>query len=94
MGTPCPMNFVLIKTALDRMTAGELLKVYLDKAPVGPDVAESLTSCGYELSSIEEKAEVTIILVRKRVQTKFTGPQSRTRRKGCKGCGSKRRTRV
>ena len=31
IGTGCPMNFVLIKTALDRMPPGELLQVFLDR---------------------------------------------------------------
>lgn len=42
IGTGCPMNFVLIKTTLDRIPAGELLRVQLDKTSVGFDVAESL----------------------------------------------------
>ena len=55
IGTGCPMNFVLIKTTLDRMPAGELLQVFPDKAPKGPDVAESLAAGGYDVLSIGKK---------------------------------------
>jgi TusA-related sulfurtransferase len=90
VGTACPMNFVLIKTTLDRMAAGELLEVQLDRSPVGSDVAESLTNCGYDLVSFEEKGEFAVLLVRKRVQVARKNFPTRLRQPEC---GSKRRRR-
>jgi TusA-related sulfurtransferase len=92
IGTGCPMNFVLIKTTLDRIPAGELLRVQLDKASVGFDVAESLRNSGYEVVSIEEKADHTEALVRKRPQTAWARLPHRARNK--QPCGSNRRHRV
>jgi TusA-related sulfurtransferase len=92
IGTGCPMNFVLIKSTLDRMQAGELLQVFLDKAPLGPDVAENLSAGGYDVLSIGRKNEATEIVVRKRSAS--PGAATSTRRgRPCKGCGGSRRKR-
>ena len=91
IGTGCPMNFVLIKTTLDRMPAGELLQVFLDRAPVGPDVAETLSANGYDVLSIGKKNEATEIVVRKRAVARAVNVP---RRRGpCEGCGGARRRR-
>ena len=91
IGTGCPMNFVLIKTTLDRMPAGEPLRVFLDRAPVGTDVAANLTAGGYDVLSIGKKNEATEIVVRKRTPTRAVAPP---RRRGpCEGCGGSRRRR-
>ena len=44
IGTGCPMNFVLIKTTLDRMPAGEPLRVFLDRAPAFGPIFDSCIS--------------------------------------------------
>jgi TusA-related sulfurtransferase len=83
VGTPCPMNFVLIKRTLDGMPPGESLEVLLDRSPVGLDVAESLSGCGYEVVSIREQGEVTVVVTRKHkgpVQSVSSRPD---RRRGC-----------
>ena len=93
IGTGCPMNFVLVKTALDRMPTGELLQVFLDRAPVGPDVAENLSAGGYDVLYIGKKNEATEIVVRKRPAVRMVNTSGRTR--PCRGCpGSRRRRRV
>ena len=91
VGTPCPMNFVMIKTTLDRMPAGELLQVSLDQSPVGLDVAGSLRDNGYDVVSIEERPDRTVVQVRKRP---FAGGMAggRKERHGG-GCGSTARRR-
>ena len=91
VGTSCPMNFVLIKSTLDRMPPGELLQARLDKAPVGPDIASSLTGCGYDVVSVEEKEDSCVVVVRKKPSVARAVPSLRARRS--KGCGSARRRR-
>ena len=91
MGTPCPMNIVMIKTTLDRMPAGELLQVSLDQSPVGLDVAGSLRDNGYDVVSIEERPDRTVVLVRKRPYAGRMAGERRERRGG--GCGSAARRR-
>lgn len=91
VGTSCPMNFVLIKSTLDRMAPGEFLQARLDKAPVGPDVAASLAESGYDVVSVEEKEDSCVVAVRKKPAVAGTSPSLRARRS--KGCGSARRRR-
>lgn len=93
IGTGCPMNFVLIKATLDRMPPGELLQVFLDPAPLLPDVAENLVAGGYDVLSIGKKNEATELVVRKRAVARTVSLNSRGR--PCRGCGGpKRRKRV
>jgi len=92
VGTPCPMNFVRIKETLDRMPSGQLLQVRLDKPPVGPDVAESISASGYDVLSIQEQEDATILVLRKRPTLAGISLSRRaSRRRG--GCGSTRRRR-
>ena len=93
VGTACPMNFVLIKTALDRMPPGEYLRALVDKAPVGPDVASSLTECGYHVVSAQEKEGLYVLVVRKRPAAARKQVSLRARRNKDCGCGSSRRRR-
>ena len=91
-GTSCPMNFVLIKSTLDRMAPGEFLQARLDKAPVGPDVAASLRESGYDVVSVEEKEDNCVVVVRKRPQAARASAGLRARRsKGCGSAGRRRR---
>ena len=93
VGTACPMNFVLIKTALDRMLPGEYLQALLDKPPVGPDVAASLTECGYHVVSAGEKEDSYVVVVVKRPSAARRQVSLRVRRNKDCGCGSSRRRR-
>jgi len=93
VGTSCPMNFVLIKSTLDRMAPGEFLQARLDKAPVGPDVAASLRECGYHVVSADEKEDSYVVVVRKRPAAFRKQVSLRARRNKDCGCGSSRRRR-
>ncbi|MBW7998127.1 MAG: sulfurtransferase TusA family protein [Candidatus Glassbacteria bacterium] len=66
VGTPCPMNFVQIKTVLDRSEPGRPLAVLVDSGPVGQDLADSLRMGGYDILAIEERGNSLLVTVRKR----------------------------
>lgn len=93
MGTSCPMNFVLIKSALDRMPPGGVIQARLDKASVGTDVAASLRESGYEVVSLKEKEGACVLVVRKRPPGARKPVSLRARRNKDCGCGSARRRR-
>ena len=64
-GTDCPMNFVRIKIALDKLGSGVSLEVRLDGGGVAEEVTRSLKDQGYRVSRIrEEKGAVEIMVSR------------------------------
>jgi TusA-related sulfurtransferase len=66
VGTPCPMNFVQIKAALDRSEPGVPLAALVDTGPVGQDLADSLRMGGYDVLTVEEQGNALLLTVRKR----------------------------
>ncbi len=54
-GTPCPLNFIRTKLALEKLSAGEWLKVDLDAGEPEEMVASGLREAGHrvELESLE-----------------------------------------
>ena len=58
-GVACPMNFVRIKIALDRMPAGTYLRVRVDSGPTLREVRKSLREQGYEVSDCIENGDHT-----------------------------------
>ena len=66
VGTPCPMNFVEIKTALERAEPGASLDALVDGGPVGADLADSLKINGFDILSIAERGASLLLTVRKR----------------------------
>ncbi|MCE5270390.1 sulfurtransferase TusA family protein [bacterium] len=55
-GEACPMNFVRIKLALDRLAPGKLLLARVDPGPVAADLERSLTAQGYRMHHRSESA--------------------------------------
>ena len=66
VGTPCPMNFVQIKAALDRSEPGTPLDALVDGGPVGQDLADSLRMGGYDILAVEDRGNALLVTVRKR----------------------------
>ena len=56
-GTPCPLNFVRTKLKLQRMSAGELLEVWLDAGEPVEQVPDSLRSEGFLIERLEATTE-------------------------------------
>ena len=54
-GTPCPLNFIRTKLALEKLSAGEWLQVDLDAGEPEEMVASGLREAGHhvELESLE-----------------------------------------
>ncbi len=46
-GTPCPLNFVRTRLALERLAAGERLVVWLDAGEPDRQVAEGIAADGH-----------------------------------------------
>ena len=57
-GTPCPLNFIRTKLALEKLSAGEWLQVDLDAGEPEEMVASGLREAGHrvELESLEDGA--------------------------------------
>ena len=57
-GTPCPLNFIRTKLALEKLSAGEWLQVDLDAGEPEEMVASGLREAGHrvELKSLEAGA--------------------------------------
>lgn len=57
-GTPCPLNFIRTKLALEKLSAGEWLQVDLDSGEPEEMVASGLREAGHrvELESLEAGA--------------------------------------
>ena len=57
-GTPCPLNFIRTKLALEKLSAGEWLQVDLDAGEPEEMVASGLREAGFrvELESLEAGA--------------------------------------
>jgi len=66
VGTPCPMNFVQIKAALDRSEPGDPLQALVDGGSVGRDLSDSLRMGGYDILAVEDRGNALLVTVRKR----------------------------
>ncbi len=63
-GTPCPINFIRSKLQLERMSAGELLEIWLDGGEPIEQVPNSLTIEGYTIESTQEREGFFALSVR------------------------------
>ncbi len=66
VGTPCPLNFVRIKAALDRTAPGVPLAALVEVGPVGLDLAESLRMAGYDVLAVEEHGDSLLLTAGRR----------------------------
>ena len=66
VGTPCPINFVRIKAALDHTTPGVPLAALVEAGPVGLDLAESLRMAGYDVLAVEERGDSLLLTASRR----------------------------
>jgi sulfite reductase (ferredoxin) len=64
-GIACPMNFVKTKLYLDKLSTGDILKVYLDPGEPVESVCQSIQAEGHEIQEClaceENYFQVTIV---------------------------------
>lgn len=63
-GTPCPLNFIRSKLQLEKMSAGELLEIWLDRGEPIEQVPNSLMMEGYTIEKTQEQEDFFALLVR------------------------------
>lgn len=90
VGTPCPMNFVQIKAALDRSEPGTPLAALVDSGPVGKDLTDSLRMGGYDILAVEDRGNSLLVTVRKR-KIVSARPSSRRDKSPCHKAARRRR---
>lgn len=56
-GVPCPMNFVKTRLFLDKLPAGDLLKILVDQGEPVESVSQSIAQEGHEILSQNEQPE-------------------------------------
>ena len=62
-GTPCPLNFVRTRLALERLTPGDRLVVWLDAGEPDQLVTEGITAAGHgveRLAPVAGAVQLTI----------------------------------
>ena len=64
-GVPCPLNFVRTKLALEKMSVGSVLEVWLDPGEPIEQVPDSLVMEGYKLEQIKDETEFFVLQVRR-----------------------------
>ena len=63
-GTPCPINFIRSKLQLEKMSAGELLEIWLDRGEPIEQVPNSLTIEGYSIEQTDDQGDYFALSVR------------------------------
>lgn len=63
-GTPCPINFIRSKLQLEKMSAGELLEIWLDRGEPIEQVPNSLTMEGYTIENTQNQGDFFALSVR------------------------------
>jgi TusA-related sulfurtransferase len=63
-GTPCPLNFIRSKLQLEKMSAGDLLEIWLDGGEPIEQVPNSLMMEGYTIEKTQEQEDFFALLVR------------------------------
>jgi TusA-related sulfurtransferase len=66
-GTPCPLNFIRTRLALEKLTAGELLRVDLDRGEPEAMVSAGIVADGHavELEPHPDDAEAVRLVIRR-----------------------------
>jgi len=65
-GTPCPLNYVKAKLALEKMASGSLLEILVDNGEPIKNVPPSLKEDGHEILLIQEGETAATVTVRKK----------------------------
>ena len=64
-GTPCPVNFIRCKLALESLRPGELLRVCLDRGEPEEMVIPGLRDAGHQVTTTEgDSGWVTLEIIR------------------------------
>ena len=69
-GTPCPLNFIRTKLALEQVPPGELLQVDLDAGDPQQLVTQGLETAGHGVTSVahpEQEGAVRLLIRRHHV---------------------------
>ena len=62
-GTPCPVNFIRCKLALETMQPGDKLSVQLDRGEPEAMVLPGLRDAGHQVDVTEETPDWVLLLV-------------------------------
>ena len=62
-GTPCPLNFVKCKLAIDSLESNQRLMIDIDKGEPEEMVISSLMQEGYKVSIINDQLQSITILI-------------------------------
>lgn len=64
-GTPCPLNFIRTKLALETLAAGERLRVVLDAGEPAQLVAEGVEGAGHRLQAnpLESDPAAVVLII-------------------------------
>ena len=65
-GTPCPINYVKVKLALEKLNQGDTLEVFLDEGEPMDNVPKSLENDGHQVLEIEKQDGFYRVIVKKR----------------------------
>lgn len=69
-GTPCPINYVKVKLALEELSPGDILEVILDEGKPIDNVPKSLESDGHKILNIEKSNNWYKVTVKKTGEVK------------------------
>ncbi len=64
-GTPCPLNFVKAKLALEELDEGELLEITIDDGDPVRNVPRSVKDEGHQILKVEKVEEAFKLLIKK-----------------------------
>lgn len=64
-GTPCPLNFVKTKLALEELGEGELLEITIDDGDPVRNVPRSVKDEGHQILKVEKLDEAFKLLIKK-----------------------------
>ncbi|MDP1853399.1 MAG: sulfurtransferase TusA family protein [Candidatus Omnitrophota bacterium] len=64
-GTPCPINYIKAKLALEDLDTGDILEVILDEGEPIRNVPESLKNDGHQVLSVKQEGKFYRILIKK-----------------------------
>ncbi len=62
-GTPCPLNFIRTKLALERLAAGQTLQVLLDRGEPEQMVHDGIAAAGHAVSLVPHDGDPAAVML-------------------------------
>ena len=63
-GTPCPLNFIRTKLALERLAEGQILQVLLDRGEPEQMVSEGIAAAGHGVSLVPRDGDSADVMLK------------------------------